>query len=194
MGVGAVTICLGSMSEAFNRCLLVPNLAAGRYIPAGISLGAPLIGRGINRGPTVRLGVPFISTVVRSISNPGLTVRLTHGKKLSFVFNSRPVSDRTRVIQGMGGFGTNFMVDSSGLAPRGALTSMVTLMRHARRSAVNIASSNAPGNGLLNVIADHSCHTRGSSPSGGIGRFVAPFSGLVINRLNVALDRTGRVV
>lgn len=182
------------ISEAFNRCLLVPNLAAGRYMPSGISLHAPLIGRTTNARTTVRLGVPFISTVVRSISNPRLTVRLTHGKKLSFVFNSRPVTDRTRVIQGIGGFGTNFIADSSGLAPRRALRSMLHLLHRANRSAVKVASSNSPGKRLLKLMADHSCHVSESPLSGGVGSFVAPFRGLVINRIKLALDRTGRVV
>lgn len=193
-GRSVVTACVGRPSRAFGRCLLVPKCSSYRYVPTGISLGAPLIGFGGKRRPTVRLTVPVISTVVRTISNRELTMRLTHGNNISFVCNSRAPRSRTTVITHIGTGGTKFMFDSSGLTPIGALTSVLTLGRGAKRSAITVARSNAPGKGLIKVMSDHSCHIDHVSHDRGVTSFVAPLRGLIATKFNVALSRTGSVV
>ncbi len=189
-----VTCFFGRISRAFGRCLLIPNCSSDRYVPTGISLGAPLMGFGGNRRPTVSVGVPVASTVVRSISNSHLTVTLTGRNNISFVCNSRSIRSRTTVMTHTGTCGTNFIMDTSGIAPSDALRSVLSLGRGGNFSAITMASSNATGNGLLNVIANHSCHPDHVSTSLGISRFVAPIRGLMANSRGAALGATGSVV
>ncbi len=94
-----MAIIINEESRTFNEFLLLPGLTKKKHIPANVSLKTPLVKYKKGQNSSMTLNIPFVSSIMQSISDDKLAIALAKEGGLSFIYHSQSIKNQAKMIK-----------------------------------------------------------------------------------------------
>lgn len=175
-------------SRTFNEYLLIPNLTAKTCVPANVRLQTPLVKFKKGTQSPLRLNIPFVSSIMQSVSNDSMAIALARAGGLSFIFCSQSIEEEAAMVARVKKYKAGFVVSDSNLRSDAVLADVLALKEETGHSTVAVTDDGSANGKLLGIIGSKDYRTDRMKPSTTVASFMTPFSELVYGKEGISLS------
>ncbi|MFA6895521.1 MAG: IMP dehydrogenase, partial [Bacteroidales bacterium] len=86
-----MTKIIDEVSRTFNEYLIIPGLTTKKHTINNVNLKTPLVKFRKGQTPSISLNVPFVSSIMQSVSDSNMAIALAKEGGLSFIFGSQSI-------------------------------------------------------------------------------------------------------
>lgn len=185
---------LDDVSRTFGEYLLIPNLTTKQCISANVSLKTPLVKYRKGEKSSIELNIPFVSSIMQSVSDSGLAIALARNGGLSFIFGSQPIGSQAEMVRKVKKFKAGFVVSDSNLTPDSTLADVLDLIKKTGHTTMGITHNGTPNGKLLGILTSRDYQADKEPKDKKVSEFMTPFSKLIVGELGIPLSEANHLI
>lgn len=182
------------VSRTFSEYLLVPGLTSKECIPSNVSLQAPLVKYRKGEEPSLKLNIPFVSAIMQSVSDDGLSIALARNGGLSFIFGSQSIESQAEMVRKVKKFKAGFVVSDSNLTPEHTLADVVKMKDQIGHSTIGVTHDGTSNGKLMGVITGRDYRISRDAMDTKVGDLMTPFKDLIVGKVGMTLTEANDVI
>ncbi|MFW6227211.1 MAG: IMP dehydrogenase, partial [Bacteroidota bacterium] len=137
------------VSRTFSEYLLIPGLTRKDCIPENVNLKTPLVKFKQHESPSLRLNIPLVSAIMRSVSDDNMAIGLARNGGVSFIYGSQSIDTQAEMVRKVKKFKAGFVESDSNLTPEHTLEDVLNLNEKTGHSTIGITKNGTPHGKLL---------------------------------------------
>lgn len=182
------------VSRTFSEYLLVPNLTTKKCIPSNIDLRAPVVKFKNGEKPDLQLNVPFVSSIMQSVSDHNLAIALARCGGISFIYCSQSIENQAEMITKVKKYKSGFVVSDSNLTTEHTLIDVLNLKEKAGHSTIAITEDGTPTGKLMGIVTSRDYRISRDSIDRKVKDFMTPFSNLIVGKMGISLSQANDII
>ena len=189
-----MAIFVNEVSRTFGEYLLIPGLTTRQCTPQNVSLTTPLVRFARGEEPRISLNIPFVSSIMQSVSNDTLAIELASNGGLSFIYGSQPIAEQAEMVRRVKKFKAGFVSSDSNIRPDATLRDVLALRARMGHSTIGVTEDGSPNGRLLGIVTSRD-YRIGTTPEDTLVKdFMTPFSKLKVGRLGISLKEANNII
>ncbi|HOK49706.1 MAG TPA: IMP dehydrogenase, partial [Sedimentibacter sp.] len=147
-----MAIIINEPSRTFGEYLLLPNLTTKDCIVENVDLSTPLTRFKDGEEPEIKLGIPFSSAIMQSVSDHNMAVALARNGGISFIYCSQPIEKEAEMVRKVKKYKAGFVISDSNLTPEHTLNDVLELKARTGHSTMAITEDGSAHGKLLGIV------------------------------------------
>ncbi|MEK6793886.1 MAG: IMP dehydrogenase [Spirochaetota bacterium] len=181
-------------SRTFNEFLLIPNLTAKSCVPANVRLTAPLVKFKKGTESSLHLNIPFVSSIMQSVSNDAMAIALARAGGLSFIYCSQSIEEEVAMVGRVKKYKAGFVVSDSNVRADATLADVLSLKEVTGHSTVAVTDDGTPNGKLIGIVGSKDYRADRMKPSTPVSSFMTPFTDLVYGKEGISLSEANDLI
>jgi len=189
-----MTKIIDEVSRTFNEYLIIPGLTTKKHTINNVNLKTPLVKFRKGQTPSISLNVPFVSSIMQSVSDSNMAIALAKEGGLSFIFGSQSIEEQSQMVLEVKNYKAGFVESRANLTPEHTLKDVIELKAKTGFSTIGITDDGTSGGVFLGLVTGRDYRVSKDSPEKKVKDFMTPFSSLITAKNGVSLNEANDII
>lgn len=189
-----MTKIIDEVSRTFNEYLIIPGLTTKKHTINNVNLQTPLVKFKKGQTPDISLNVPFVSSIMQSVSDSNMAIALAKEGGLSFIFGSQSIEEQSQMVLEVKNYKAGFVESRANLTPEHTLKDVIELKARTGFSTIGITDDGTSGGVFLGLVTGRDYRVSKDSPEKKVKDFMTPFSSLITAKNGVSLNEANDII
>ncbi|MCK9625801.1 MAG: IMP dehydrogenase [Bacteroidales bacterium] len=189
-----MTKIIDEVSRTFNEYLIIPGLTTKKHTINNVNLQTPLVKFKKGQTPSISLNVPFVSSIMQSVSDSNMAIALAKEGGLSFIFGSQSIEEQSQMVLEVKNYKAGFVESRANLTPEHTLKDVIELKARTGFSTIGITDDGTSGGVFLGLVTGRDYRVSKDSPEKKVKDFMTPFSSLITAKNGVSLNEANDII
>ncbi len=185
---------IDEVSRTFNEFLIIPGLTTKECTPDNVTLKAPLVKYKKGQQPKISVNIPFVSSIMQSVSDSGMAIALAKEGGVSFIFGSQTIEEQAKMIKKVKQYKAGFVVSHANLTPENTLADVIALKLKTGFSTVGITHDGTPNGRLLGVVTGRDYRPSRDNKQSKVKDFMTPIEKLTVGKHGISLSEANNII
>ncbi|WP_068472941.1 IMP dehydrogenase [Saccharicrinis aurantiacus] len=185
---------INEVSRTFNEYLIIPGLTTKQHTPDNVSLQTPLVKFKRGEKSKITLNVPFVSSIMQSVSDSGMAIALAKQGGLSFIFGSQSVEDQARMVREVKNYKAGFVESRANITPDSTLGDIIALKQKTGFSNIGVTSDGTANGKFLGVVTGRDYRPTKDSHDKKVSEFMTPVEKIITGKDGISLSEANDII
>ncbi|MCG8573310.1 MAG: IMP dehydrogenase [Flavobacteriales bacterium] len=185
---------IDEISRTFNEYLIIPGLTTKKHTPDNIDLKTPLVKFKKGEEAAISLNIPFVSSIMQSVSDSGMAIALAKEGGLSFIFGSQSVESQAQMVRTVKKHKAGFVESRANLTPEHTLKDVLELKERTGFSTIGITDDGSAEGVFLGLVTGRDYRISKDAPGKKVKDFMTPFADLITAKVGLSLSEANDVI
>ena len=185
---------IDEISRTFNEYLIIPGLTTKEHTPDNIDLKTPLVKFKKGEEAAISLNIPFVSSIMQSVSDSGMAIALAKEGGLSFIFGSQSVESQAQMVRTVKKYKAGFVESRANLTPEHTLKDVLELKERTGFSTIGITDDGSAEGVFLGLVTGRDYRISKDDPGKKVKDFMTPFADLITAKVGLSLSEANDVI
>ncbi len=182
------------ISRTFSEYLIIPGLTTKQHTLDNVNLQTPLVRFKKGQEPAISLNIPFVSSIMQSVSDSGLAIALAKEGGLSFIYGSQSVQEQARMVKEVKNYKAGFVESRANITPEHTLKDVIELKERTGFSTIGVTHDGTPNGTFLGLITGRDYRLTKDSPEMKVKDFMTPFADLITAENGLTLSEANDII
>ena len=182
------------VSRTFNEFLIIPGLTTRQDTPDNVKLQTPLVKFKKGETPRISLNVPFVSAIMKSVSDSGLAIALAKEGGMSFIYGSQGIESQAKMVMAVKKYKAGFVQSRANLTPEHTLNDIISLKAKTGFSTVGITHDGSPSGKLLGMVTSRDYRESKDPLDKKVKEFMTPLKNLITAKDGTSLSDANDII
>jgi IMP dehydrogenase len=185
---------INEVSRTFSEYLIIPGLTTKQHTLENVNFKAPLVKFKKGQEPKISLNIPFVSSIMQSVSNSGLAIALAKEGGLSFIFGSQSIEEQSHMVTEVKGYKAGFVESRANITPESCLKDVIDLKEKTGFSTIGVTDDGTSSGIFLGLITGRDYRVDKDNLSMKVKDFMTPFANLTIAKDGIMLGEANDII
>lgn len=185
---------LDEISRTFNEYLIIPGLTTKQHTPDKVDMKSPLVKFKKGEESKIILNVPFVSSIMQSVSDSGMAIALAKQGGISFIFGSQSIESQAAMVKEVKKHKAGFVESRANLTPEQTLQDVIDLKRRTGFSTIGVTSDGTANGKFLGLITGRDYRISKDSLDKQVKDFMTPIANLIVGKEGVSLNDANDII
>jgi IMP dehydrogenase len=182
------------ISRTFNEYLIIPGLTTKEHTLDNVNLQTPLVKFNKGEQPKITLNIPFVSSIMQSVSDSGLAIALAKEGGLSFIFGSQTIEDQAQMVAEVKSYKAGFVESRANITPEHTLSDVLALKAKTGFSTIGVTDDGTSTGLFLGLVTGRDYRVSRDSLDKKVKEFMTPFSDLIVAKNGITLSEANDII
>ena len=182
-----MAIIINEVSRTFNEYLIIPGLTTKEHTPDKVNLKTPLVKFKKGETPKFQLNVPFVSSIMQSVSDHGMGIALAKEGGLSFIFGSQSIESQAKMVRQVKSHKAGFVESRANLTPEHTLQDVINLKETTGFSTIGVTEDGTPTGKFVGLVTGRDYRVSKDALTTKVKEFMTPFEKMVTGKAGITL-------
>ena len=185
---------INEVSRTFNEYLIIPGLTTKQHTPDKVDLKTPLVKFKKGEDPAISLNIPFVSSIMQSVSDSGMAKALAKEGGLSFIFGSQSIESQAQMVREVKEHKAGFVVSRANLTPEHTLRDVIELKAKTGFSTIGVTEDGSATGAFKGLITGRDYRPSRDDHDRKIKEFMTPLKDLIYGDWGVTLKEANDII
>ncbi len=185
---------INEVSRTFNEYLIIPGLTTKEHTPDNVNLQTPLVKFKKGEKSAISLNVPFVSSIMQSVSDSGMAKALAKEGGLSFVFGSQTIEEQCKMVKRVKNHKAGFVESRANLTPEHTLQDVIDLKEKTGYSTIGVTEDGTSTGVFHGLITGRDYRESRESLTKKVKEFMTPIADLIYSKNGVSLKEANDII
>lgn len=185
---------LDEISRTFNEYLIIPGLTTKQHTPDKVDMKSPLVKFKKGEESKITLNIPFVSSIMQSVSDSGMAIALAKQGGISFIFGSQSIESQAAMVKEVKKHKAGFVESRANLTPEQTLQDVIDLKRRTGFSTIGVTSDGTANGTFLGLITGRDYRISKDSLDKQVKDFMTPIANLIVGKEGVSLNDANDII
>lgn len=185
---------INEVSRTFSEYLFIPGLTTKEHILDNVSLQTPLVKFKKGETPKISLNVPFVSSIMQSVSDSGLAIALAKEGGLSFIFGSQTIEEQSQMVKEVKNYKAGFVESRANLTPEHTLSDVIALKERTGFSTIGVTEDGTSSGTFVGLVTGRDYRISKDGPDKKVKDFMTPLADLITAKNGVTLGEANDII
>lgn len=181
-------------SRTFNEYLLIPNLTRKDCVSENVSLKTPIVKFKKGEKPPVHINLPFVSSVMQSVSDHNMAIALARCGGLSFIYGSQSIEEQAEMVRKVKRYKAGYVLSDSNIKPDSTLKNVLDLVKQSGHTTMAITEDGTPNGKLLGILTSRDYRPDKTDLNTRVSELMTPFSSLIYGKEGISLKEANEMI
>ena len=189
-----MAIILNEVSRTFNEYLIIPGLTSKLHTPDSVNMQAPMVRFKEGEDPAITLNIPFVSSIMQSVSDSGMAKALAKEGGVSFIFGSQSIEDQCRMVREVKNYKAGFVESRANITPESTLKDVIALKEKTGFSTIGVTEDGTPTGVFRGLITGRDYRENRDPLDKKVKDFMTPINDLIYAKNGITLTEANDIV
>ncbi|SMO85800.1 IMP dehydrogenase [Saccharicrinis carchari] len=189
-----MAIIINEVSRTFNEYLIIPGLTTKQHTPDIVDMKAPLVRFKKGEESAITLNIPFVSSIMQSVSDSGMAKALAKEGGISFIYGSQSIEDQCRMVREVKNYKAGFVESRANITPESTLKDVIALKQKTGFSTIGVTEDGSPTGVFCGLITGRDYRENRDSPDKKVKDFMTPIDDLIYAKNGITLTEANDIV
>ncbi|WP_075589758.1 IMP dehydrogenase [Labilibacter marinus] len=185
---------INEVSRTFNEYLIIPGLTTKEHTPDKVDLKTPLVKYKKGEEAKISLNVPFVSSIMQSVSDSGMAKALAKEGGLSFIFGSQSIEEQCKMVKLVKNYKAGFVESRANLTPEHTLRDVIELKAKTGFSTIGITEDGTATGVFKGLVTGRDYRPSRDDHNTKVKDFMTPLKGLIYAKSGVSLKEANDII
>ncbi len=189
-----MAIIINEVSRTFNEYLIIPGLTRKQHTPDKVNMQAPMVRFKKGEDPAITLNIPFVSSIMQSVSDSGMAKALAKEGGVSFIFGSQSIKDQCRMVRQVKNYKAGFVESRANITPESTLKDVIALKQKTGFSTIGVTEDGTATGVFCGLITGRDYRENRDSLDKKVKDFMTPINDLIYAKNGITLTEANDIV
>ncbi len=185
---------INEVSRTFNEYLIIPGLTTKQHTPDNVNLQTPLVKYKKGEEPAISLNIPFVSSIMQSVSDDGMAIALAKEGGLSFIFGSQSIEAQAEMVRKVKNYKAGFVESRANLTPDHTLQDVIDLKMQTGFSTIGITDDGTSGGTFVGLVTGRDYRPSRDPRDRKVKEFMTPVSKMITGKNGISLSEANDII
>lgn len=182
------------VSRTFNEYLIIPGLTTKEHTPDKVNLRTPLVKFKKGEESAITLNIPFVSSIMQSVSDDGMAKALAKEGGLSFIFGSQGIEEQSRMVKRVKAHKAGFVESRANLTPEHTLKDVIELKKRTGFSTIGVTEDGSATGSFKGLVTGRDYRPSRDDHNRKVKEFMTPLKDLIYGKSGVSLKEANDII
>lgn len=144
--------------------------------------------------PAITLNIPFVSSIMQSVSDSGMAKALAKEGGVSFIFGSQSIEDQCRMVREVKNYKAGFVESRANITPESTLKDVIALKERTGFSTIGVTEDGSPTGVFCGLITGRDYRENRDPLDKKVKDFMTPINDLIYAKNGITLTEANDIV